>query len=389
MACPASLTTVLGDLTASLWSTLDAASKIDSVEGPQAGLSLLNTKNELLLSYLQHLVFLVLLKIRNNKAEASESVQDDTPEVSMASVVEKLVELRLYLEKGVRPLEEKLRFQIEKALRAANDAERREKRVSVDKKDDLSASSSDSSSGFSHDDNDNDEASGSESHARQNERTNSGPVLSSMSIPKRKLSAGRGEKDPSRPYRPPKNRPVLMPSLRKERDESQRKSMKSRTIEEYINSELLPRPLEQPSIGSTIAERGRVFKTAAQRREEDERRDYEESNLVRLPNSSRKERKQGNAVEGRHARMTFGGEEWLDLDTGVRRIEALTAKKGPTGVKGALERSRKRYRDAMSGAAAAKDGQRGPGNQNIEIGDRYRKKLKFLERGTRGKGRKK
>ncbi|KAI9866436.1 MAG: hypothetical protein M1823_009167, partial [Watsoniomyces obsoletus] len=74
----------------------------DSFTSQPDGISLLDVKNDLLLSYLQNLAFLILFKLRNI-LESEDGAQD-----LQQSVVKKLVELRVYLEKGVRPLEGKL-----------------------------------------------------------------------------------------------------------------------------------------------------------------------------------------------------------------------------------------------------------------------------------------
>ncbi|KAG9713266.1 hypothetical protein KCU73_g16569, partial [Aureobasidium melanogenum] len=124
--------------------------------------------------------------------------------------------------------------------------------------------------------------------------------------------------------------------------------MRSNTIDEYVADELSGAPTAQPSIGSTITAGGRRDKSARERREEAERTAYEESNLVRLPKESKKER----AKKGGNKRGGFGGEEWDLLGQGIGRIDRLTKKgerTGAGGVGGALERSRKRKVDDDGG----------------------------------------
>src|SRR4051794_38662999 len=77
---------------------------------PVNGISLLDVKNDLLLSYLQHLVFLILLRLRNSYVQNNEdkSLGDEA--------IKKLIELRVYLERGARPLEGRLKYQIDKVL---------------------------------------------------------------------------------------------------------------------------------------------------------------------------------------------------------------------------------------------------------------------------------
>ena len=106
---------------------MEATPKLSTLGATNNGISLLDVKNELLLSYLQNLVFLILLKTRTAKSGASSRTGRRPATELNDAVVKKLVELRLYLEKGVRPLEDKLRYQIEKVLRAVDDAERQEK----------------------------------------------------------------------------------------------------------------------------------------------------------------------------------------------------------------------------------------------------------------------
>ncbi len=118
MAVDTSLPTLLNTLTQSLAAAHDSAPEATSIKRVSEGISLLDVKNELLLSYLQNLVFLILLKLRNQNGSSDQ----DESEVLDDAVVKKMVELRIYLEKGVRPLEGRLKYQMDKVLRAAEDA---------------------------------------------------------------------------------------------------------------------------------------------------------------------------------------------------------------------------------------------------------------------------
>jgi len=100
------------------------------------------------------------------------------------------------------------------------------------------------------------------------------------------------------------------------------------------------------------------MKSERDRKEEVERREYEESNFTRLAPQSKKEmRKKGQGRGG------FGGEEWRGLDAGLGRIERLTQKK--SGSHGSLQKSRKRPAD---------DGPRGGGS----AGDAFDKRRKVV-----------
>ncbi|OLN98020.1 Uncharacterized protein C18B11.06 [Colletotrichum chlorophyti] len=364
MAAPSTLPALLDSLTQSLTTSLEAAPN-SSLTPPQNGISLLDVKNELLLSYLQNLVFLILLKLRNSKQHSGE---DEPPTDTTDAVVKKLVELRLYLEKGVRPLEEKLRYQIEKILRAADDAERSAQATKDAKgkdSDDSDDSASDGESG-SDEESDEEEEEDELKAANLNARPNAfvRPAAASAVV-------AAAEKDGV--YRPPRIAPTVMPSERRERTD--RRPHKSATMDEFIETEMSTAPLAEPSIGTTIVSGGRRVKTASERKDEEERRIYEESNFVRLPTQSKKAKAKEAAKTGRSSRMQFGGEEWRELGEGVDRINRLTARKSGGGTRDILDKSRKRGRETT-------DGPRGTG----QMGERFQKRVKMLEAGRRDRG---
>jgi len=376
MAAPATLPALLDSLTKSLTSTSEAAPKLANIELPKDGISLLDVKNELLLSYLQNLVFLILLKLRQAKNGGAYSKADDQSLDDL--VVSKLVELRLYLEKGARPLEDKLRFQIDKVLRAADDAERNAKAAEEAAKANGHASGSESESGSDAGESDEEDGQDGTMDGRKIADLQHRPNLAGFQRPAAATYVGK-EKDASGVYRPPKIAPVVMPTTER-REKTDRRPIKSATLDEFIADEMSTAPIAEPSIGTTIVNFGRRTKTASERRKEDERREFEEKNFVRLPKESKKDRAKMARQEGRSGRMNFGGEEWRDLSEGVDRISRLTkGKASGGGTKALLEKSRKRGIDAT-------DGPRGSG---ANMGERFQKRLKVLEngRGTRGKGR--
>ncbi|KJZ79961.1 hypothetical protein HIM_00675 [Hirsutella minnesotensis 3608] len=375
MAAPTTLPALLASLTQSLSLAQEATPKIAAIESPKDGISLLDVKNELLLSYLQNLVFLILLKLRNSKSPSDDITQSSQLDESVRA---KLVELRLYLERGARPLEDKLRFSIERFLRTAEDAQRQEQikqqaRKSRDDKD----SDSDAS-----DQSDEDEESEAQetTDRRRVGRSTAAPRVGALIDDVTAQTADR-EDGPSGVYRPPKRDRHVMETTRP-RDKTDRRPKKSHTMEEFVQSEFSTAPVAEPSIGTTIVQGGRKMKTVQERKDEAERREYEETNLVRLPKLSKKERAKKSKESGRGGRMEFGGEEWRDLGEGVDRIDRLTKRKGPAGggVRAMLEKSRKRGFDTS-------DGPRGSGH-GPEIGERFQKKVRMLEAGRRDRGKK-
>ncbi|RGP74233.1 hypothetical protein FLONG3_6145 [Fusarium longipes] len=358
MAAPTTLPALLTSLTQSLSSALEVTPKLASIEHQKDGISLLDVKNELLLSYLQNLVFLILLKLRNSKTNSydGDSELDE-------SVRAKLVELRLYLERGARPLEEKLRFSIDRFLRTADDAERERQA-----KEARAEAGSDSE----------EEEDDSEEEADAEKLSHKPGDFGAMADD---VTARRAERDggASGVYRPPKRERQTMEAPQRPQ-KFDRRPGKSHTMEEFVASELSAAPLAEPSIGTTIVQGGRKMKTDAQRKEEAERREYEETNFTRLPKESKKDRAQKAKQAGRSNRMQFGGEDWHNLGEGVDRIDRLTkAKKSGGNVRALLDKSRKRGIDTT-------DGPRGSG-MGGGMGDRFNKRVKVMEGGRRDRGK--
>lgn len=373
MATATTLPVLLDSLKQSISSTLEATEKIPSVDAPKDGISLLDVKNELLLSYLQNLVFLILVKLRKAKeADTSDSDDESSPE---HEIVKKLVELRLYLEKGVRPMEDKLRYQIEKVLRAADDAERNEKAIAAAADNKSESESGSDSDEASEDDEEEGGDSGKITPANVSDlafRPSLGALARSTTN-----ATSKSSKDTNGVYKPPKIAPTSMPTT-ETRERRQRGPIKSATMDEFIADEMSSAPQAQPSIGTNIVQFGRRLKTAGERKEEDERRNYEERNFVRLAKASKTDRAKQAAVDARRGRMNYGGEEFRDLSMGVDRINRMTKKTGGGGTKALLEKSRKRGPETT-------DGPRGSGN--AAMGERYEKRLKVLDGGRRDRGK--
>ncbi|KAI1176064.1 U3 small nucleolar ribonucleoprotein lcp5-like protein [Nemania sp. FL0916] len=384
MAVAVTLSALLESLTNSLSSTIEATPKVAGIDDIANGVSLLDVKNELLLSYLQNLVFLILIKIRNAKNDGTES--SDKPTDITDDVVKKLAELRLYLDKGVRPLEERLRFQLDKIIRAADDADRKEKMVQEARDAGSESESDESEEGDDEDEDEDDDNTAKQGRnpgtgARGQADAKQGPLFSNFSAP---VSVGMAAaaQDKAGVYRPPKITPTVMPTTER-RERAERRPMKSATMNEYIADELSTAPSAVPSVGSNVVFGGRKVKTASEREDEERRREFEETNFVRLPKESKKQRAEKNKLERRAAKMSFGGEEWRDLGEGADRIDKLTRQKGGgRSTKALLEKSRKRGRDTG-------DSNRGSGfsSGTKEIGERFSKKLKVMEMGRRDRGK--
>ena len=364
MAAIANLPALLSTLTESLQSAYNAVPDTAAIARPTDGISLLDTKNELLLSYLQNLVFLIIIKLRSGVPSKAD-VQPAIAGTEQEDVVKKLVELRVYLERGVRPLESRLKYQIDKVLRAADDASRSAAQntnaVPKTTKPVNGFKGRDGSASGSNDDSDVDDKDDAVPTAAKIDDLAYRPNPAALARPSQSADPRSAASDGI--YRPPRITPTALPTTQGREERAARKPTKSATLDEFISTELSAAPLAEPSIGSTIISGGRRSKSQKEREKDADRRVYEESNFVRLPKESRKER--GKKVGGRQRDGGYGGEEWRGLGEGVERIERLTGRKKGVGV---LERSRKR---------AVEDGVRG-GGVGDGVGERFEKRRKVV-----------
>jgi U3 small nucleolar ribonucleoprotein protein LCP5 len=330
-----------------------------SIAPPQDGISLLDTKSEILLSYLQNLVFLIIFQLRQKQSDEPEIAADST---LREEVVNKLVELRVFLDRGVRPLEGRLKYQIDKVIKAAEDSDRTERPAKSKKPKKPSKNVGSDSDVNSEDD---DEASDSEEDEEDMDELAYRPNVAALAKgkveqrqPQAKVAARQEPSDGI--YRPPKIMPTSLPTTER-RERQDRRPRRSNVIDEFVSAEMSAAPMAEPSIGSTIIDGGRQTKSKKDREHEAERTRYEETNFVRLP----KETKKDLAKRGVGRRDgTYGGDEWKGLNEGADHIERLTRRSKNSG--SALEKSRKRKNE---------DGQRSDGVAVGDIFDKRRKKI--------------
>ena len=347
-----------------------------SIEPPQNGISLLDTKSELLVSYLHNLVFLILFQLRkfSSSNESGDNNDDGSPDALQEQIVEKLVELRVYMERGVRPLEGRLKYQVDKVVKAAEDADRKAHGENVRRKHNSrkprDSGSEDESVSQNSTNGSEDDSEGSENESEEDiDEMAFRPNISAFSKgvedqAKREKPARNDANDGI--YRPPKIMPTALPTT-ESRERKERRPRKSHVIDEFVNAEMSSTPMVEPSIGSTIRQGGRDTKSKRDKNYEAERIAYEETNFVRLPKETKKER---SKRRGGRPESMFGGEEWRGLTEGADRIERLTRR--AKGAGNALEKSRKRK--------PTEDGPRGDGASMGQIFEKRRKKVDAWKR---------
>ncbi|EGP92627.1 unnamed protein product [Zymoseptoria tritici ST99CH_3D7] len=339
MATATALPEVLANFTSATESAIQGLPTAETFLLPENGNTLFDTKNEIFLAYLQALALRNLNVIRSikngDKAEETQKLSED--------ITKKLVEHRVYLERGVKPLELKLKYQVDRVVKAAEDQERaaahkaKQGALAMAKASNKDDESEDS-------DSDSDAELGADMTAYQ-------PNLKTIQSQTAEADTTRGNKSTASSdgvYRPPRVSATSMPTTERREPKAERKPHRSATLDEYVSTELSTAPLAEPSIGSNLASGGRQTKSARNLREEAERRDYEETNLVRLPVMSKKERARKGL--GKPSDGGFGGEEWRGLGVNLDRIGDLTRRKGKDSQ---LDKSRKRR--------ATEDGPRGDG----------------------------
>jgi len=300
---------------------------------PQNGISLLDVKNELFLSYLQNLVFLILIKLRHASSRANSDNESDGTTHLNEDVTKKLAELRLYIEKGVKPREGRLKYQIDKVVRAAEESARTENNTGIANGKTKTHKRRQEAEGSADGSDDDDE-----DHVSEVDELSYRPNPAALLRPSATTTKQDANDEPGDGiYRPPRITATAMPTTRGKEEKGERRPTKSATLDEFIATELSTAPMAEPSIGSTIVSGGRRMKTQRERDEDANRTRFEEEHLMRLPKESKKDRgKQGQ----RDRNGGFGGEEWRTLGAGLDRIESLVKRKKGTG--GQLEKSRKR-----------------------------------------------
>ncbi|PGG97479.1 hypothetical protein AJ80_09698 [Polytolypa hystricis UAMH7299] len=187
--------------------------------------------------------------LENSKNADASSLQ--------AEVLKKLTELRIFLEQGVQPLEGKLKYQVDKVLKAAEDAERSKKQSSPDSDEDDSEDDSEIKSGSEED-----------SGAEEDEpeinvlayRPNLSAFAKGKDQDKAKTKSDKTDAAADGIYRPPKIKPTALPESTPSHCEEQEAccSAKSRVIDKFVSAEMSSAPLAEPSISSTICADGRT-----------------------------------------------------------------------------------------------------------------------------------
>lgn len=280
MSEKASVLALLDSVSASLKSSANSLPRKEELLDTSNGISLLSLKSHLLLSYLQHITFYVLLKLRG----------EDTVDGEYKDVVENLIDLRVYLERGVKPLEAKLKYQIDKVIRAADRADREGQMKDLG--------------------------------------TDAQDALAYRPNPQALVNDKEGDEIAENDglYRPPRISSVLPAQ-----ESKARRKAPNNTLREFVDAELSAAPIAEPSIGSNIVSTGSGggIQSRKLRDEEAAKTRYEEENYTRLASEGGKKKK------GKRMDDIYGGEDFRVLDEELYDFRSGTNES-------LVERSRKR-----------------------------------------------
>lgn len=283
-----------------------------AIDGASNGISLLALKYHSLLSYIHNLAAITATQVaRSSEEYPTDEVKDIRDKAVKNTVVDRIV-----LEKGVKGLEAKIAYQIEKVTKAYAKAKQQAETQVNGKSTDL----------------EDDEEEDSDDEDKLNYRPNPTALKSSKEETK---------DDKSAKYVAPKISAAT--PFAKDHEGKAARKQKNSTMEEFIQ-EASGAPIAEPSIGSTIMDGGRGGeRTEKERRKQAEVQRYEEDNFTRLPGQSKKQAKRAAKQRQLDAlTKNFGGEDWGFTQHNNSNLEKATKRKQKaTSV---WERTKKRQR---------------------------------------------
>lgn len=299
---------------------------------PTEKVSLLSLKNGSMLGYINSLLMLI-----------GNRLDDKCKDPSARDARERSIQHRVVLERGVKPLEKKLAYQLDKLTRAYVKMEKEYK--------DAEKRALERSTLLNHDSED-DESSEDEIAYRPNTSgiVNTNKASSAYGAEKASKEGNEEENDDNESgvYRPPKITAVLPPQqthfedrfdAREHKDRSNKSRMQA--MEEYIR-ESSDQPDWSASIGADIVNHGRGG-IKSSRDTEKERRvtSFEEDNFTRL-NITNKAEKRKQKQRERNARMNVIGGEDFGIFSSKRKLEDSTSRRGAKKTRSAWDRAQRR-----------------------------------------------
>lgn len=287
---------------------------LEKTSGELEGMSLLALKENSLLSYVNNLAVVLLAHIERLQKGANT----DKLELAKLKAVKGTVEQRACLEKGVKPLEKKLNYQLEKMVRAFHRME--EDNAKLEAKINEQVENADGDSELSSD-------SDSEDSEEEDELSYKPDSSALAKMTKRPYKRKEKESESSEKYKPPKISAAAPPRQFDDRAGPKQHTRKLQSMEEYL-AESSDLPQTESSIGSTIVDHGRGgVKTGRDKKREQEIQRYEENNFTRLPSTATKKTFKQKMAERAN---NFAGEDW-SMFNNKRNLKEGTSRKRKSG----------------------------------------------------------
>lgn len=294
-----------------------------SSSGHLEGMSLLSLKNEALLSYVNSLVLVLLSHVERLRLLELE----DKVAPLKRKAVESSVQQRVTLEKGIKPLEKKLTYQLDKMVRSFHKMEEDNARMEQKVAEAASNGSVEDEEEENEDEEDEDEEDEEDEDDSDEDALSYKPDASALKKMAKASLAKNGKPAPGGKYRPPKISAAAPPTQFDDRAISAKSKRKLQSMEEYLR-ESSDLPQMEASIGATILGHGRGgVKTSRDSQKEREIQRYEESNFTRLPTTATKKTHRQQMAERAN---TFAGEDWSMFNNN-RSLKEGTSRKRKGG----------------------------------------------------------
>lgn len=287
-------------------------------QGELEGMSLLALKENALLAYVNNLAVVLLTHIER----LQNGADSEKLEQIKSKAVQGTVEQRACLEKGVKPLEKKLNYQLEKMVRAFHRMEEDNAKIEakINEQVENGAAGSENSSSESDSESDSDD--------EDEDALSYKPDSSALAkMTKKPYKRKERESETSEKYRPPKISAAAPPRQFDDRAGPKQHTRKLQSMEEYL-AESSDLPQAESSIGSTIVDHGRGgVKTSRDKKREQEIQKYEENNFTRLPSTATKKTFKQKMAERAN---NFAGEDW-SMFNNKRNLKEGTSRKRKSG----------------------------------------------------------
>ncbi|SCU87719.1 LAMI_0D07206g1_1 [Lachancea mirantina] len=294
--------------------------------------SLLSLKNGSMLAYINSLMMVIGEKLEQKDATAQNGRQ-------------RSIEHRVTLERGVKPLEKKLAYQLDKLVQAYSRMEneyvaaekRAAERTHVSVADDDDSSEEEDESLFRPN----------AAAVATYDTGSQGRFVADAVDQNRDADANADEISGTSRYKPPKISAVLPPqhhfedkfNARDHKDRSGRSRMQA--MEDYIN-EMSEQPEWEASVGANIVNHGRGgVKSQRDARKDQRVKDYEEDNFTRLNAVGNKQERRRAKQRERAAQENMIGGEDFGIFNSKRRIDDSTTRRASKKPKSAWDRAKK------------------------------------------------